>query len=271
MWGGKIAIAIMLLLVVFILFKSDRFHTKRKARELQQQQILSSEAQLVNSCNEDVHQLMEKTLTIYKQIIDGLEDENRKVVKKAMKEANELYTKFKDKRDYEVVRTLESIQINALDLEQEYVQLVDYSFEITKSLKAITEATFRYIDNNHSAFTKEQINDLREIFKNLSDAYASYATMDKNGDYSRFDQVTAMRETIIELNSKMTKRQIKRVKENTSSTRSSILFLNLVNESKIIALQSGNLMKSHREFKEQYAKSVAGRDPKKIIMDVTLT
>jgi len=163
-----------------------------------------------------------------------------------------------------VVRTLESIQINALDLEQEYVQLVDYSFEITKSLKAITEATFRYIDNNHSAFTKEQINDLREIFKNLSDAYASYATMDKNGDYSRFDQVTAMREAIIELNSKMTKRQIKRVKENTSSTRSSILFLNLVNESKIIALQSGNLMKSHREFKEQYAKSVAGRDPKKL-------
>ncbi len=270
MWGGKIAIAIMLLVVVFILFKSDRFHSKRKSRELQHQQVLSSEIQLVTSTNEEVRQLMDKTLAICKKVVDGLEDENRKVVKKAMKEANELYTKFRDKRDYEVVPTLESIQINALDLEQEYVQLVDYSFEITKSLKAITEATFRYIDNNHSAFTKEQINDLREIFKNLSDVYASYATMDKNGDYSRFDQVTAMRENIIELNSKMTKRQIKRVKENASSTRSSILFLNLVNESKIITLQSGNLMKSHREFKEQYAKSVAGRDPKKIIMDVTL-
>jgi phosphate/sulfate permease len=270
MWGGKIAIAFMLLLIVFILFKSDRFHSKRKSRELQHQQVLSSEVQLVTSSNEEVRLLLEKTLIIYKRIIDGLEDENRKVVRKAMTEANELYVKFRDKREYEVVPTLESIQVNALELEQEYVQLVDYSYEITKSLKAISEATFRYIDNNHSAFSKEQIDDLKILYKNLSDVYASYATMDKTSDYSRFDQVTSMREIIIELNSKMTKRQIKRVKENQSSTRSSILFLNLVNESKIITLQSSNLMKSHRNFKEQYAKSVASRDGKKIIMDVSL-
>lgn len=270
MWGGKIAIAFMLLLVVFILFKSDRFHSKRKSRELQHQQVLSSEVQLVTSSNEEVRLLLERTLIIYKRIIDGLEDENRKVVRKAMTEANELYAKFRDKREYEVVPTLESIQINALDLEQEYVQLVDYSYEITKSLKAVSEATFRYIDNNHSAFSKDQIDDLKILYKNLSDVYTSYAAMDKTSDYSRFDQVTSMREIIIELNSKMTKRQIKRVKENQSSTRSSILFLNLVNESKIITLQSSNLMKSHRNFKEQYAKSVAGRDGKKMIMDVTL-
>lgn len=269
-WGGKIAIAIMVILVILILFKSDRLHTKRKSKELQHQQILSNEVQLVTSSNEEVRLLLDKTLTTYKRVVDGLESENRKVARKAMTEANELYIKFKDKRDYEVVPTLESIQVNALELEQEYVQLVDYSYEITKSLKAISEATFQYIDNNHSAFSKEQINDLRVVFKNLSDVYTSYSNMDISGDYSNFDQVTAMRETIIELNSKMTKRQIKRVKENESSTRNSILFLNLVNESKIITLQSSNLMKSHRNFKEQYAKSVAGRDPKKLIMDVTL-
>ncbi|HBG57333.1 MAG TPA: inorganic phosphate transporter [Porphyromonadaceae bacterium] len=270
MWGGKIAIVIMVALVAFILFKSGRLHTKRKSKELQHQQVLSSEVELVTSSNEEVRELMNKTLAICKRVLDGLEDENRKMARKAVTEANELYEKFRDKRDYEVVPTLESIQINALELEQEYVQLIDYSYEITKSLKAITESTYRYIDNNHTAFSKEQIDDLKIIFKNLTDVYASYAIMDKNGDYSRFDQVTAMRETIIELNSKMTKRQIKRVKENESSTRSSILFLNLVNESKIITLQSSNLMKSHRNFKEQYAKSLAGRDTKKVMMNATL-
>lgn len=271
MWGGKFAIAIMIALVIFILFKSGRLHTKRKSKELQHQQVLSSEVQLVTTSNEHVRLLMEKTLTIFKWVIEGLEAENRKIVRKAAAEANELYTRFRDKRDYEVVPTLESIQMNALELEQEYVQLIDYSYEITKSLKAISEATFRYIDNNHSAFSKDQLDDLKILYKNLSDVYTGYATMDKTGDYSRFDQVTSMREIIIELNAKMTKRQIKRVKENQSSTRSSILFLNLVNESKIITLQSNNLMKSHRNFKEQYAKSVSGRDGKKMIMDVTLT
>ena len=260
MWGGKIAIAVMVLLVVFILFKSGKLHSKLKSKEQQHQQILSSEQQLVTSCNDEVHLMLEKTLSIYKRIVEGLKDEDRKLVRKAMSEAYELYERFKDKRDYEVVPTLESIQMNALDLEQEYVQLVDYSYEITKSLKAISEATFRYIDNNHTAFSKEQVEDLKVIYKILSEAFAAYEKMEKSGDYNQFHLIVNMREAILDLNPKLTKRQIKRVKAGESTTRSSILFLNLVNESKIITLQSSNLMKSHRNFKEQYTKSVLERN-----------
>src|SRR5690554_2132150 len=271
MWGGKIAIAAMVILVVFILHKSGRLHTKRKDKELQQQQILSSKDQLINSCNEEVHIVMDKTISVFKRVIDGLKEENRKSVKKAMAEANELYSKYKDKRDYEVVPTLESIQLNALELEQEYVQLVDYSYEITKSLKAITESTFLYIDNNHAAFSKEQIDDLKTIFNTLTEVYVGYIKMEKTNDYSNFDQVLNLRLNILDLYAKMTKRQIKRVKEGVSSTRSSILFLNLVNESKIVTLQSGNLMKTHRNFKLQAAKS-GGKfiDSKSIIKNATL-
>ncbi|WP_019538192.1 inorganic phosphate transporter [Proteiniphilum acetatigenes] len=270
MWGGKIALAVMVFLVVFILFKSGRLHSKLKSKEQQQQQILSSEQQLVASCNNDVYLMLEKTLSIYKRVVEGLKDEDRKLVKKAMGEAYELYERFKDKRDYEVVPTLESIQLNALDLEQEYVQLVDYSYEITKSLKAVTENTFQYIDNNHTAFSKEQIEDLKVIYKILSEAFTEYEKMEKSGDYNQFSQIVNMRETILDLNPKLTKRQIKRVKAGESTTRSSILFLNLVNESKIITLQSSNLMKSHRNFKAQYAKSVSERNTGSLLAKVSL-
>ncbi|MEA5129615.1 MAG: inorganic phosphate transporter [Proteiniphilum sp.] len=267
MWGGKIAIVVMVLLVGFILFKSGRLHSRRKSKEEQHQQILSSEQQLVASCDNEVHLMLDKTLFIYKSVVEGMRDEDRKVVKKAMGEAYELYEKFKDKRDYEVVPTLETIQMNALELEQEYVQLVGFSYEITKSLKAVTEATFRHIDNNHSAFSREQIEDLIIIYKILSDAFAAYKKMEKSGDYSQFALIVNMRETILDLNPKLTKRQIKRVKAGESTTRSSILFLNLVNESKIITLQSSNLMKSHRNFKEQYNKSVSERNAASLLLD----
>src|SRR5690554_135320 len=269
-WGGKIAIAVMVLLVGFLLYKSSRMHTQRKSKEEQLQKVPSSEIQLVTSCNEDVRLVLEKTLWILKKVIDGLNDENRKSARKAMNEAIELYEKFKDKRDYEVVPTIESIQMNALDLEQEYVQLVDYSYELTKSLKAISESTFRYIDNNHTAFTKEQLDDLQMIYKILSESFDSYHQMDREGDYAQFSKVTAMRDIIFELYSKLNKRQIKRVKANESTTRSSILFLNLVNESKIITLQSSNLMKSHRNFKENYAGTGPELNAKALLKKITL-
>ncbi|MDD2326825.1 MAG: inorganic phosphate transporter [bacterium] len=270
MWGGKIAIALMILLVVFILYKSGRIHTKRKSREQQHQQVFSSEIQLVTSCNEDVRLVLDKTLTIFENVLHGMRDEERKTVKKAMAEANELYEKFKDKRTYEVVPTLESMEMNALDLEQEYVQLVDYSYEITKSLKAVTEASFRYIDNNHAAFSKEQIEDLEMIYKILTEAFNSYREMDRKGDYSQFAIVNNMRDVIFDLYQKLNKRQIKRVKAGASTTRSSILFLNLVNEAKIITLQSGNLLKSHRNFKENYAKAGPDVNAKTLIRQATL-
>src|SRR5690554_5106056 len=269
-WGGKIAIAVMVLLVGFLLYKSSKLHTQRKSKEEQLQKVPSSEIQLVTSCNEDVRLVLEKTLSIYKSVLDGLRDEDRKRVKKAMNEAYDLYEKFGDKRTYEVVPTIEKMQMNALDLEQEYVQLVDYSYEITKSLKAITESTFRYIDNNHTAFTKEQLDDLQMIYKILSESFDSYHQMDREGDYAQFSKVTAMRDIIFELYSKLNKRQIKRVKANESTTRSSILFLNLVNESKIITLQSSNLMKSHRNFKENYAGTGPELNAKALLKKITL-
>src|SRR5690606_4023172 len=102
MWGGKIAIFLMMAVVAFMLFKSGRLHTKRENKELKQQKVLSSKDQLINSCNDEVHIVMDKTISVFKRVIDGLKEENRKSVKKAMAEANELYSRYKDKRDYEV-------------------------------------------------------------------------------------------------------------------------------------------------------------------------
>ena len=162
----------------FLLYKSSRLHTRLKDREERQQQFLSTEAELITETNKELHRVMEKALSVYKRNIEGLKDEDRRTMKKAQKEANELYERLKDKRKYEVVPTLENIQLNALDVEQEYVQLVDYSYEISKALKAMTEATFEYIDNNHTAFSKEQIDDITDTYKTLSEVYSSYAAME---------------------------------------------------------------------------------------------
>ena len=70
---------------------------------------------------------------------------------------------------------------------------------------------------------------------------------------------------------KLTKRQIKRVKENETTTRGSILFLNLINESKIIALQSSNLMKSQRSFSQQYSKVAREMSTADIVKSIPLT
>ena len=271
MWGGKIAIFVTLSLVGFMLFKSGKLHTKRKAKQEKKQLHLSTEEQLVTECTNEVNAVMEKTLDIFKLTIEGLKSENRKMMKTVLADTNSLYEKYKDKRMYEVVPTLETIQINALDLEQEYVQLVDYSYEITKSLKAMVEAGYNYIDNNHTALSREQLDDLRLVYNTLAESYSLFAELIDSNNYTNFQELIGLRQSMTELNVKLTKKQIKRAKDNSTTTRSSILFLNLINESKIIALQSSNLMYSQRNFSEQYSKVATELTTAEIVKNTQLT
>ena len=271
MWGGKIAIFVTLSLVGFMLFKSGKLHTKRKAKQEKKQLHLSTEEQLVTECTNEVKAVMDKTLDIFKLTIEGLKSENRKMMKTVLADTNSLYEKYKDKRMFEVVPTLETIQINALDLEQEYVQLVDYSYEITKSLKAMVEAGYNYIDNNHTALSREQLDDLRLVYNTLAESYSLFAEMIDSNNYTNFQELIGLRQSMTELNVKLTKKQIKRAKDNSTTTRCSILFLNLINESKIIALQSSNLMYSQRNFSEQYSKVATELTTAEIVKNTQLT
>jgi len=247
-WGGKIAIFGMLALIVFLLFKSSKFHKKRKSAEDAKAQILEDESGIVQTSTTEVRESIKLMLDIYNKNIKGLKDENRNLLRKIAVRADKLYKKYKDKRTYEVVPTIQTITVKELEIEQEYVQIVDYTYEITKALRVITSDSSMYIENNHKGFNDEQEADLEELSKHVIELYETFIGIINEKDYSKFSMITELRDDILEICAKLTKKQIKRVKMGENSTRNTILFLNILNESKNIALQSVNLMKSQRNM-----------------------
>ncbi len=248
MWGGKIAMFALLALIVFIFIKSSETHHKRKEKEKINSSLLEDEKGIIKACTSEVKNAVEKMLNIYQQNIQGLTTEDRHLLRRISREADDLYMSYKNKRTYEVVPTIQAIAVNELDIEQEYVQVVDYTYEIAKALKTITSESYRHIDNNHKGFSDEQENELREISKYVIEMYEKFIDMMNCHDYSSFNTLLTYRENILEQCAKLTKKQIKRVKANESGTRSSILFLNILNETKTIVLQSINLMKSQKNM-----------------------
>ena len=254
-WGGKVAIFVMVALVIFLLYKSSKFHKKRKSAEAAQALILEDESGIVQASTTEVRESIKLMLDIYHRNIKGLKDENRNLLRKITVRADELYRKYKDKRTYEVVPTIQSITLKELDIEQEYVQIVDYTYEISKALRVITSDSLLYIENNHKGFNDEQEADLEELSKHVVKLYETFIRIMDEKDYSKFSVVTQLRDDILEMCAKLTKKQIRRVKMRENSTRNSILFMNILNETKNIALQSVNLMKSQRNMTQTVRKS----------------
>lgn len=248
-WGGKIAVFVMIALVVFLLIKSSKLHAKRKSSEKANSTIIEDESGIVQASTIEVRESIKRMLDIYRQNVKGLTIEDRSLLHSMAEKANDLYMNYKNKRTYEVVPTIQSITLEELDIEQEYVQIVDYTYEITKALRVITADSSLYIENNHKGFNKEQENDLEDLNEKVTDMYNTFLSMMDKKNYTDFDNITQLREEIIEQCAKLTKRQIKRVKEKECSTRNSILFMNILNETKNIVLQSVNLMKSQRNMR----------------------
>lgn len=257
-WGGKIAIFFMLALVFFLLFKSSKFHAKRKSDQAVQSHIIEDESGIVQASTTEVRKSILLMLKIYQQNINGITNENRSLLRKMTIQADELYRKYKNKRTYEVVPTVQAITVKELDIEQEYVQIVDYTYEITKALKVITSESSLYIENNHRGFDENQDADLKELSVLVVNMYETFIRIMDEKDYAKFSEVTQLRDEVLELCAKLTKRQIKRAKAQENSTRNSILFLNFLNETKNIALQSVNLMKSQRNMARTVKKATEG-------------
>ena len=129
-----------------------------------------------------------------------------------------------------------------------YVQVIDYMNEVTKALVHITRPSFDHINNNHEGMTKEQVADLQQVNEKVSSIYQKINTMLENNDFSQLDAILQMRDKLFDTLAAAIKSQIKRVKAKTTTTRSSILYLTIINETKTMVLQTRNLLKSQRYF-----------------------
>jgi len=250
MWGGKIAFAGLLLVCGFSLLQSSLLHRRREKR---QQQIevgvaLTKKGSIVEQCNDEVYIVFEKMSRIYSQTLSGLAAEDNKKLKKLYKEAKELYEIEKNKKTYEMLPTLAKLQDDAVDTGHFYVQVLNYLYEVSKSLLFITKSSYEYIDNNHKGLSEKQMNDLEEINKAVSSVYESIVDMLRTSNFGNFEQTLAERDNLFDLFVENIKSQIKRIKSNESTTRNSILFLDIVNETKTMLLQARNMMRAQRLF-----------------------
>ena len=250
MWGGKFAVTGLLALCVFLLAQSSLLHTKRKQKQEKIEEIPADvkKIAIVEKCKEDVYKVFEQISRVYTETLNGLASEDPKRLKKLYKEAKELYELEKNRRNYEMLPTLLQLQEDAVNTGHYYVQVISYMYEVSKSLLFITKSSFEYIDNNHTGLSENQLNDLHNLTVEVSSVYEGIVNMLRTSDFSDFERILAKRDNVFDLFVDNIKAQIKRVKEKESSTRNSILYLDIINETKSMVLQARNLMKAQRLF-----------------------
>ena len=92
--------------------------------------------------------------------------------------------------------------------------------------------------------------DLLKINDKVSEIYARIIVMLNDNDYSDTNVVLEMRDELLVTIDDAVKSQLRRIQNKATSTKASMLYLTILNETKTMVLQSRNLLKSQRSFME---------------------
>ena len=176
-----------------------------------------------------------------------------------VRDSERLFSEARE-RKYNIMPTLRRLQQCDIDTGHFYVQVVDYLSEVTKALIHITRPSLEHIDNNHEGMSKEQIVDLMRVNDQVEEIFDKINEMLASKDFTDLDRVLDMRDRLFDTIVEAVKSQLRRINSNPStSTRASVLYLTILNETKTMVLQSRNLLKSQHYFLESQHGSAPSR------------
>ena len=245
LWGGTVAIIVLSVLCIYMMLPKKK---KGGAEEVKAIHPID-ENDVLGSVVAEVCQTMQTTTSIYAQTIEATLKEDRKSLRSLVRQSNDLFYAARE-RKYEMLPTLNKFRDNYVDMGHYYVQVVDYLSEMTKALVHITRPCYEHIDNNHRGMSEEQVEDLTTINNSVSELYVRINNMLQSGDFAEIDLVLAMRDELFDHIAQAIKNQLRRIQSKSTSTKASMLYLTILNETKTMVLQSRNLLKSQKHFIE---------------------
>jgi hypothetical protein len=252
--GGFVAIGILLILAVFFIIKTHTIHRKRqkeiaKDKEFESSKGLIHYGNIMEKCSKSVINVLGSVSKLYNGTINGFITEDRKKLKDVRKEITSLNKQTKRLKN-NINNTIQLLQDDSIDSGHYYVQVLDYLREIAHSLTFITDPIFNHIDNNHKPLIQEQKDDLKGLCEEIEILFKDSLIIIKEQKFSELDKILDKQQELLDSISKLRKKQVKRIKGSQAGTRISLLYLEVLAETKNLLLYTINLIKANRDFVE---------------------
>ncbi len=253
-YGGMIAIAISIILALWVMYRSHLTHTKRVEDQEDMfddvhEETTISKAKMMVKSSKNIVTVLEKIKKILSETLVGLSNENLKHLNSTYKNFLKVNKRTKKLKD-NVAKTIAKLDDNSVEAGLYYVQVLDYLREITHSMFHITKPSLEHVDNNHKPIIKEQEAELAHITTSINTLLDRVIETVGKQDCSDVTSIVATQESILEGIVIARKKQVQRIKAHEVGTRNSMLYLNILAECKNLVLFTINLLKAQRDFNQ---------------------
>lgn len=247
--GGIYSVLGMGLIVVLLVFRSNFIHKRKEKKEarLESSGFSDEKTALLDNLVDDVKEFLSNAHNIYDDVYSGLINENRKKLKKAVKESKDL-----EEQGSHIMGKLLQGAITIEDtFNNENLLLgktVSSIRDVSASLHDISKLCFDHVDNNHSGLAKEQREDFKVLKNLITSEFDLVASKFSKKDLHKLedlqDKILEMKKSIKELD----RHQISHIKKGSTKIRTNLLFMNIIFKTENISTSVSEIINFNREL-----------------------
>ena len=251
-YGELYAIFALIIAAGFFFYRTKVIHKKREDDIRKKESVTTYTSPLdtenvFESCSTTLMDYLNRARTLYGRILESLTEEDLKKARKTRKKVKALNQDIKEIKS-NIHYIIKRLREEDIDSGHYYVQVIDYLREMAHSLRYLMEPVYIHIDNNHPPLIEEQANGLSVIRGKINEMLKAITDIIATGNYKDTEKVVEMQQSVLDDIQKQRKMLIKSLKKAGLSTKSSMLYLEILNESKNLCLYTVNVLKAQRDF-----------------------
>ncbi len=246
MYGGVAGIIIMLVVAGAILVKSAIIHSRKGHHEARPLDLsLETTMKEVGMRSAD---RLGQVLDIYRANVKALLEEDRNALKRLRRKARDINRTLKALKEDEVLPSLVNLNAELAPRGQMLFRIHESSQTITESLLIIVKASYAHIDNNHSGLNEAQAQGLLSMCNKVADYFPHLCDILKSGNYSAMDAIMQEASDLSQEFAESITEHLVQGSDDEAGVRTGILYLNLLNETRVMVRKSFSLIKEQREL-----------------------
>lgn len=256
-FGGTAAIFALVALAIYSLVRSHLKFRKKSSKEtvsptIKQLMDTNDSSVALVLFRQHTRDELESVLTFasesFDKSVNGFMHENLRDLRKVLGAIEEEKLHLKQVKRIGTLGVTQLDRAIAVEKGLYYYQGNDFASEVVFSLRRLTEPCKDHIDNNFTPLSDVQ----KEEFGKMAEEITSYLLKCSNeirlNEYTNFEQLVEMAGTLTTRLTLLKKGELKRIQGQSGSTKVSMVYLNMVQETQNVVSFTSNLIKVSRKF-----------------------
>jgi len=239
--GGLTAVIILFIVAMFGLFRK-----KKPVEDLDIEEVDDAALDEVARYKRKISKNLERLRNIYLDTTKALTDEDHRKLNKLVTKSSDLCEGAKVLKN-DMYHSAKDMEDNMLESGLFHVQTLDYLRAAAHSVEYISNSCFKHVANNHKPLTDDQKQDVVNVSAMNNEFLLKAIDMIINRNFEDINTVKSLQVQTLKLIKSCTKAQVKAMKQSELSSRASMLYLNYLQETKNVLVQTLNIVKFQRD------------------------